>query len=43
MGTPRFGSDYPDHVVNNTVTSSNKKDIANMFNNYFTKFGPELS
>ena len=31
MGTPRFGMDYPDHLVNNNVNNnSNKKDIANM-------------
>ena len=43
MGTPRFGCDYPDHFINNTVTISNKKDIANMCNNYFTNIGPKLS
>ena len=39
-GNPRFGRDDPDHFVNN---NSNKKDITNMFNNYFTNIGPELS
>ena len=34
--------DYPDDFVNNNVTISNKKDIANMFNKYFTNIGPEL-
>ena len=43
MGTPRFMRDYPDHFVNNNVTISNKKDIANKFNNYFTNISPELS
>ena len=43
MGTHRFGSDFPDHFVNNNVTIRNKKDRANRFNNYFTNIGPELS
>ena len=43
MGIPRLGSDYPDHLVNNNFTITNKKYIANMFNNYFSNIGPELS
>ena len=43
MGTPRFGRNYPDHFVNNNVTISIKKDIADMFYNYFTNSSPELS
>ena len=31
----------PSHYVNNDMISSNKKDIANMFNNYFTNIGPD--
>ena len=43
MGTPRLGSDYPHHFVNNNLTIINKKYIPNIFNNYFTNIGPELS
>ena len=44
MGNTRFESEHPDHFVNNiNVNTSNKNDIANMFNNYFTNIGLELS
>ena len=43
MGTSHLGNHCPDHLVNNDVTTSNKKDVANMFNNSFTNIGPELS
>ena len=43
MGTPRLGNHYPDQFVNDGITISNKEDVANMFNNYFTNIGPELS
>ena len=43
MGTPCFGSEYPDHFVNNDIVISNKKDITNMLKTYFTNIGPELS
>ena len=43
MGTPPLGGEYPDNFVNNDMTISNKKDIANTFNNNFTNIGPEVS
>ena len=32
MGTFHLGNQRPDHLVNNDVITSNKKDVANMFN-----------
>ena len=43
MGTSHLGNHFPDHLVNNGVTTSNKKDVASLFNNFFTNIGPELS
>ena len=45
MGTSHLGNHFPDHLVNNGVTTagSNKKDVVNLFNNFFTKIGPESS
>ena len=43
MGTPHAGNYYPNHLENNGVTASNKKDITNMLNNFFTNIGSKLS
>ena len=45
MGTSHLGNHFPDHLVNNgvTTTGSNKKDVANTFNNFFTTIGLESS
>ena len=42
MGTHHAGNYYPVHLENNGVTASNKKDIANMFNNVCTNIGSKL-
>ena len=42
-GTSHAGNHYHDHLGNNGVRASNKKDIANMFNNLFTNIGSKLS
>ena len=43
MGTHHTGNYYPDHLKNNGLTASNKKDISNMFNISFTNIGSKLS
>ena len=43
MGTSHLGNHCPNHLGNNGATPSNKKDVANLFNNVFTNIGPELS
>ena len=43
MGTSHLGNHFPDHLVNNGVTTSNKKDVANLFNNFFINISLELS
>ena len=42
MGTSHHWNHFPDHLVNNGVTTSNKKDVANLFNKFFTNISPEL-
>ena len=44
MGTSDLGNHCPNHLVNNGVTTtSNKKNVANMFNICLTNIGLELS
>ena len=35
-------SNYPDSFTHNSATVKNKKDIANGFNDFFVKVGPNL-
>ena len=43
LGREKHKYEFPDKFDCNGATTSNKTDIANLFNNFFTNVGPDLA